>query len=427
MVFIYPLHPEWTLLSCLLFRSKLIVSMISNLMFIYIVTSTSKNYTLIPQTDEAIVDACRHLLGQVSHIHTGVNADADQDFLRQLLMHNQRGEEYLVFDTNGKSSFSVQGKKFIRNRFSYISDAPYSIWPYIIQMDRRSVITYSDQSHRQFLDDIGYKKPSFFMPHGGPLPVKPHIDFKDRDINVLVLGRVQKAESLDDIVDRVGAGLPDLRKILDRAFEKALSENLEPYLALKSICLEGGIDLISSLPHPALFELLKSFYRWMEMTNRNKLLQEITDVKIDFVGPIRDEIAGITDRNHNFHHKQLGEDCLKFMDRAKVVLNSVTVFPDGSHERIWFAMAHGAAVFTDYSRFVAETFRGDENILFIDNTNHRQSVDRLKNAMESGDALATLADKASAIYPHHHTWEKRLGTVLPQVGAAISSNEIEGA
>jgi len=394
-------------------------------MFVYIVTRTSPNYTLIPQTDGAIIDACRHLFEKVHHIKVGVDKARDSAFLLQLAHHNQRGEEYLVFDTNGKSNFEIHGKKFIRNRLSYISDAPFSIWPFINRMDRRAIITYSDKGHRQFLDDVGYNKPSFFMPHGGPELEAADRDFVKRDIDLLVIGRIQNPQSLDDIIACLGHSSFLLRKILSQAFEKALYENVEPYIALKNICHENGLDILELLPQDELFILLNSFSEWLEMTNRNKLLQNLKDVKIDFIGPARDDVTGVTDMGHNFHGTQYGEASIKYIRRAKVVLNSVSVFPGGSHERIWFAMAHGAAVFTDYSHFVAETFKDEENILFIDNSNHAASVDKLRNAMEYKDKLACIAEKSNAIYAGHHTWGERLKGVMPKVINVIATDSFE--
>jgi glycosyltransferase involved in cell wall biosynthesis len=85
----------------------------------------------------------------------------------------------------------------------------------------------------------------------------------------------------------------------------------------------------------------------------------------------------------------------------------VSVFPDGSHERIWYGMAKGCAIATDFSRFMAEDFSAGESILFWPE-DAREIAEMVTAAVADPDRLREITAAAGSVYAAKHTWRKRV-------------------
>jgi spore maturation protein CgeB len=70
------------------------------------------------------------------------------------------------------------------------------------------------------------------------------------------------------------------------------------------------------------------------------------------------------------------------MQRAKILLNSVSVFPRGAHERVFYGMACGACVVTDESEYLNKYYHNEEDIFYFpknSNTFDDFFIEKLKN------------------------------------------------
>ncbi len=85
-----------------------------------------------------------------------------------------------------------------------------------------------------------------------------------------------------------------------------------------------------------------------------------------------------------------------------LVERQVTVFPDGSHERIWYGMAMGCAIATDFSRYLAENFSAGESILFWPKDG-REIAEMAAAAVADLDHLREMTAAAGAVYAAKHT------------------------
>ena len=95
------------------------------------------------------------------------------------------------------------------------------------------------------------------------------------------------------------------------------------------------------------------------------------------------------------------------MNNSKIVLNTMTWFKAGSHDRVFNGMLAGAAVVTDDSSYMRQEFSdGKELVMF--------SLDDIKNLPERvfelfGHMTKTqeMADLGYAGAKRRHTWENR--------------------
>jgi hypothetical protein len=115
------------------------------------------------------------------------------------------------------------------------------------------------------------------------------------------------------------------------------------------------------------------------------------------------------------------------MGRAKIVLDTTCKFPRGSHERIWYGMAEGAALLADHSHFVARDFRDGHEILCLPRKPiGRGELDHLRGLIEEPRRLQRIAEAAAPIYAAKHRWKERARLIdaaingAPQARAARS-------
>ncbi|MDX1738646.1 MAG: glycosyltransferase, partial [Alphaproteobacteria bacterium] len=204
--------------------------------------------------------------------------------------------------------------------------------------------------------------------------------------------------------------------VVGQASQMVLEEKIEAYQAFFLAAQSQGVSPFSDFDLETLCALLSKMTTWAEYHNRIRILRALKDVPIHFFGPVDPEIEGITDQSHHvFHGPTKGGDVLKILDETQILLNPVSVFPEGSHERIWFAMARGAAVYTDHSRFVAESYTDGKNILFADYTKLEGEADRIRHFLENPEILQDMVDKSREIYRRQHSWIHRLDETFRQI------------
>jgi hypothetical protein len=110
---------------------------------------------------------------------------------------------------------------------------------------------------------------------------------------------------------------------------------------------------------------------------------------------------------------RLGEkttkECIATLDNARVVINSIGVRPAGAHERMWYGLAAGAAIWTDPTMIVARDFP-DGGLFTI--PKEPKEIVALADAIAGQADLQDRVAHAQTIYATKHTWRARVGTLL---------------
>ncbi|MGC1301856.1 MAG: glycosyltransferase [Caulobacteraceae bacterium] len=205
---------------------------------------------------------------------------------------------------------------------------------------------------------------------------------------------------------------PAARQIFDAAFELALSvEWTPPHRALDTVLRSIGLDLAD----PGLTGIrmgARLVDMQVRLTRRHAFLEALaaTGLPLHICGD------GWADRMHRFPNA-VYEGAVEMtrmtelMRRSRVVLNTNGNFGAGSHERPFSAALAGAAVFSDFSRYYAEAFAGDEIVLFewkaLD-----KGMDELVRLTGAPDIAHAMASRAKARVLDEHTWDRRIPLVL---------------
>lgn len=373
-----------------------------------------ENYTFNNIINEEIHSACQRQFETVRYHRFHQDKQADLDFMRGLFQRHREGRPFLLIDLNAAQNYTYNGEMFVTNRLMIGTDAPYTMAQRLrAYLPKGGAVTYSDRTHERILREFRVENPSFFLPHFGPTPPESVPSITARDIPVLFLGRVDKPEPEGDFTALFGADTdPVWHRLFKNAGERALTGGEEPYLAFRAAC-----DDIGTNPGEDPMELagiLSKFYSWVEFQNRNRLLAALKDLEVHIVGPVFGDVPALRDARFVHHGPKTGPQAREFLRRARTMLNSVSVFPEGSHERIWFAAAEGAVCFTDRSRYLEEVF-GSEQAMLFHSHDDAKVAQRLSDTLSDTNGLQSMSDRAREIYRTGHTPTHRVAEIVSRI------------
>lgn len=106
----------------------------------------------------------------------------------------------------------------------------------------------------------------------------------------------------------------------------------------------------------------------------------------------------------------------EIMKSAKIVLNVMPGFKDGSHDRILSAMLAKSVCLTDKSKYLMEEFKDGEDIAFYSLSELTKLPDIVRDLLSDEERLKEIAENGYKKAVENHTWEKRARQILEFVG-----------
>jgi hypothetical protein len=234
--------------------------------------------------------------------------------------------------------------------------------------------------------------------------------FERRDIPLLFTGTYR------------GAPDPSWRDWPDSAAKSLVGETTERMAADGELALLDALDAAlavrGSERSPDLLEaiapLLATAQHYAEAYHRHAALTAFGAAGI----PI--EVHGLgweplCSRYPSIRHAGIGrfEDSLRLLRRARLVLNINNGFVAGGHERVFAAMAAGAAVFSETSRYYADAFeQGVEMASYSPSRLAAAAADRLLALLADVPAQAAMARAGCRRVLAEHRWTVRAALVI---------------
>lgn len=268
-----------------------------------------------------------------------------------------------------------------------------------------------DKNHAAYLN-LKYsqneiKSKNLFLPHGGiplNLGIKP---LEERSIDVLYVGATKKypmmGEDIQDLcVNAMIANPNSVSKDVVDAVLSYLKDNLNDGKEIE--LSERDYDALVSTEIIAL-----GHYRTLAV----KMLVE-SGVRVHVYGSGWDS-AGIDSENLIIHGLVSPEECLEQMYDAKIVLNSMPWFKDGSHERLFNAMLAGSVCVTDDSKWIHENFVNGENIFIYNLEKMSEMVSQVKDILSEPAKYQGVADAGYKEAVAKHTWSHRALAILEEM------------
>ncbi|OAN51405.1 hypothetical protein A6A04_15900 [Paramagnetospirillum marisnigri] len=312
------------------------------------------------------------------------------------------GGDFFVVDMNAHLKYS-QVRRTAMKRFCYITDAPWSQFDNIYSVGDDAVISYVDRHHAEFFARFPPGHRTVFMPHGGPQPDTDWHD--DRPFPVLFLGNLTTPCRMEHF-EALTAGLPEpVRHAAHLTLSLVLEEGLEPFKALSAALSSVSLG-VESLGRSAFLDLLRFLCRFLESFNRHRVLTSLGKVKVTLAGSIAPGFFASAPANVESLGAVDEQAAMALMRRSRILLNSVTVFPGGSHERVWYGMAMGAAICTEPSTFLEETLSFGDHLLSLEDAVESGGAS-LAEALAAPTGVLPQARAALPLYAAAHTWRHR--------------------
>lgn len=104
--------------------------------------------------------------------------------------------------------------------------------------------------------------------------------------------------------------------------------------------------------------------------------------------------------------------CLDALAKAKVALNVMPWFKNGSHDRVYSAMLNHAVCVTDESIYLREQLRDGEHVLFYSLHDYSQLPNQIRKLLAEQERRENIAQKGFVYAKEHHTWRARLEEIL---------------
>ncbi len=299
-----------------------------------------------------------------------------------------------------------------------LMDHPFCYHNALAAAPRNAVVLCTDRNHMAYVSRFYPKIPvSGFLPHGGIEACGVRKPVRERKIDVLYAGGLSRSFAENVIPDLSGYQGFDVKKVCEEAYrmltehpERTTEDVLEEVLLAEGVCFCGQelAEIIADLHVVDLYVV--SYFREQAV----KAVAE-SGIEITLYGAGWEDCAWIGLPNVRYGGRVAAEEIVEQMKDAKIVLNTMTWFKDGTHDRIFNGMLQGAVVVSDSSVYMKEEFCGKPD---ADGTDRRELLlfelqeisslpDQIKALLEDETLAQEIADRGYEKAKAGHTWHNR--------------------
>ena len=296
-----------------------------------------------------------------------------------------------------------------------LMDHPFHYDKAIKHAPQNAVLLCMDQKHvdyvKRFYPNIHHIG---FFPHAGiELPGNQR-PLQERGIEVLYAGGLSKY---------VAQGLiPDLSSITDfdalALSHYALQELTEhPYRTTEEVIEEylrkEGLGYEDEKLHQIICKMrfldsfAVSFYREQSV----RILVE-NGIPVTVYGDGWEQCEWADHPNLTLAGKMPASEILVIMKDAKIVLNTMTWFKEGAHDRIFNGMLAGAVVLTDESAYLHQRFTSGQELEMFALPEITQLPQMVEALMKQPERAQCIADCGYQSAKAHDTWKNRIDEVI---------------
>ena len=271
-----------------------------------------------------------------------------------------------------------------------------------------AVVICPDRNHMKFVQRFYPQIPIVgFLPHGGKakdISIKP---ICERSIDILYAGGISYKfieQSKPDFKEFTF----DAKKIANETYEELINNpDRTTEDAIEERLLHNGIILSDN---ELLNVIEKLHYIDMKAVSyyREKAVKTLVDAgfKVTLYGTGLEVCDWIDNENLDYRGRVSADKIVDLMYDSKIVLNTMTWFKDGTHDRVFNGMLAGAVAVTDSSIYMKENFTDNELVMF-----ELEDIDKLPHIINDlvtdKYKMQKIADEGRKKALQFHSWEKR--------------------
>lgn len=294
--------------------------------------------------------------------------------------------------------------------YNILMDHPFHYKEALEQAPEQMVLLCMDENHIEYVNRFfpNIKKAVFF-PHAGIQLDFSYLPIQERKIDVLYAGGLSRyaAEGL----------IPDLGRIVDfdafslvkNALEKLIQEPDHTTELVIEQCLQ---DMNFEFNNKRLGEIVSQL-RFVDAFAVSFYREQMVRVLVE--SGITVTVFGTGWDRCEWEHPNLiygGEipprKILELMQQSKIVLNTMTWFKRGAHDRIFNGMLAGAAVVSDTSAYLKEHFTSGQELELFSLKDMGGLVETVKRLLANPLEAQRIADLGHQAAYKKHRWQHRL-------------------
>ena len=366
----------------------------------------------------AFSDAFRRL-GCVCHV---IDVREKENAMRMLkkIIEEEKVDGVVTFNNIGYNISFAERRNIWEDAkipyFNILMDHPFHYAAPLKNAPDTSVVFCTDRNHVKFLQRFyPHLKRIDFMPHAGMEADACHPDIEERPIDVLYAGGLSKYAAEGLVPD-----LGEIREFDAFALTKEVLFDLMQHPgkttedAIEEYFIYLGKDYTDQELNLWITELrfidsyATSFYREQAV----RLLVE-NGIKTTVFGGGWDKCEWADNPDLIYGGKVLAPQILELMNYSKIVLNTMTWYKNGIHDRIINGMLAESVVVTDESEYLKEEFSEKEKKLVSFQLSGIQSLpDMVRHLLYSPKQMRQIAKNGYHYAKTHHTWMQRAEYLL---------------
>lgn len=294
-----------------------------------------------------------------------------------------------------------------------LMDHPFHYRTALLDAPKNCAVLCCDRNHVGYITRFFPNIPMVaFLPHGGN-HFEPGGKLADRSIDIFYAGGLSR-----DLVKQI---MPvcskysrfDGKKMIEEVYDylvknpSELSENaIERYLADKKV--EVTDEELSEIFTD--FRVVDSF---ATSYYREKTIEQLVENGIDVMVCGRGWDNCKCFRNPHFHYGGFiaPQDVAKTMCDSKIVLNTMTWFKDGSHDRVFNGMLARAVAVTDTSGYMREVIEQKRNGIMFELPQIDRLTEMICEVLRDGAYAQGIADNGYELARDNHKMKHRAAEI----------------
>lgn len=274
-----------------------------------------------------------------------------------------------------------------------------------------------DKTHIKYMKHyIDNLQNNFFLPHGGFAGDDELAAFEDREIEIFCPGTCGKRIDIEPHVKLYGE---TVRTIYNAVYKMAEDNpDMEAFECLEQYMKEIGMELDKEG-----FEELKFIIELADNNIRNRCKSEAVRVLVEAGYQVHVAGKGWESllQEYPCNLVLVDEDMdiqgvIKYMQRAKIILNLAPTYSAGLHERILTGLLAKAAVITPYNSYITQELEMCESLAFF-RMNHIDRLPQIVSEILQDKDMEQKTSVARKYTLENHTWEKRGEEIVAYVEA----------
>ena len=333
------------------------------------------------------------------------------------MLEEKRGNAVVVTFNNMGYNLEVDGvnvwERFDVPYINILMDHPFHFEKPMKEAPKTAIVLCTDRNHVKYIRRF-YKNihQTDFLPHAGIELGRKHKPLKERKIDVLYAGALPiytVGKMIPDLGEMYGLDTADMmREVLqelvvhpDKTTECAIEEYVHANVKYGQELEEGQIrHLITHMRF--LDSYATSFFREQAVRSLVENGIEVTAYGVGW-----DLCEWSSNPHLKYGGKVLAPQILPLMNDAMVVLNTMTWFKSGAHDRIFNGMLADSVVVTDDSTYLRrECTDGKELVMF-----RREDIltlpERVCDLFGHMQCAQEIADCGYEFAKQYHTWKNR--------------------